>query len=92
MMTRSFLHNTTERDFLTAVGRYRNFEFESQRTPHPEPWMMDQLKTNDVVFDGVTVNPEYEVSIDLNLQKNTNDWWSNKLSVVKQLSVSLLKV
>ena len=26
-----------ELDYLTAVGRYRNFEFESQRTPHPEP-------------------------------------------------------
>ena len=71
-----------ERDFLTAVGRYRNFEFESQRTPHPEPWMMDQIKPNDVVFDGVTVNPEYEVSIDLNLQKNTNDWWSNIISFI----------
>ena len=69
-----------ERDFLTAVGRYQNFEFESTKTPHPEPWSPQQLKRNDVIFDSVTVNPDYEVSIDLNLEKNTNTWWSNILS------------
>lgn len=71
-----------ERDFLLAAGRYRNFEFESSRTPHPEPWMLSPIKSNDVIFDMVTVNKEYEVSIDLNLEKNTNDWWSNILSFI----------
>jgi len=68
-----------EQNYLTAVGRFRNFEFESSPAPHPEPWAKDQIKRNEVVVEGVTVHPEYEISIDLNLNQNINNDWSNVL-------------
>ena len=44
--------------------------------------VLSTIETKWRYIDGVTVNPDYEVSIDLNLEKNTNDWWSNVLSFI----------
>ena len=36
-----------------------------------------RIEKNSLKFADVTVYPEYEVSIDLNLEKNTHPKWSN---------------
>lgn len=44
--------------------------------------MEKRIDKNSLKFADVTVHPEYEVSIDLNLEKNTNPSWSNIFTFV----------
>ena len=48
-----------DRNYLTAVAQYRNFEFDSQKTPHPEPWS-DKRTTetiNGIKYEAILFSP-----------------------------------
>ena len=71
-----FLANTIgypERFDKVPVGRYRNFEFTTS-----EPVDCKIIEQDVVLHEGITVYPNYEVSIDLNLEElnpKTNHPW-----------------
>ena len=59
------------RNYLTAVAQYRNFEFESQKTPHPEPFADKRtIKT----INGI----EYEAILFKNKKPETDNWAGSK--------------
>ena len=47
-----------------------------------------QIERNSLKFVGVTVHPEYEVSIELNLKRNTNSMFSNIFTFISDVPPS----
>ena len=60
-----------EANYDTALGRFRNLEFKSSESPKFE------ITRNKIVHKGVIIHKIFDISILLNLDKNTESQWSN---------------
>ena len=60
-----------EANYDTALGRFRNLEFKSSESPQFE------ITRNNILYDEVFVYNTFDISIHLNLEKNTESQWSN---------------
>ena len=60
-----------EANYDTSLGRFRNLEFKSVESPQYD------ITRNNVVHKDVLLYNTFEISIHLNLEKNTESQWSN---------------
>ena len=63
-----------DRNYLTAVGRYRNFEFDSQKTPHPHRPCEENEKRTIETINGI----KYKAILFENVKPETNNWAGSK--------------